>query len=67
MNIAEQLKGAIADALKPVLKPLVLKIFVEIVFPALEEKAKGSDTKIDDMILASVKVSAIDAIEKLEF
>jgi len=67
MNVAEALKGAVVDAFKPVLKPLVVKIVESILFPILEEKAKATSTPIDDMVLASVKVSVLEAINKAEF
>ena len=67
MNVLEELKGAVVEALKPVIKPLVIKIMNTIVFPILEEKAKATATPIDDLVLASVKSSVIEAIEKLEF
>ncbi len=67
MDVVAELKTAIVDAFKPVLKPLVIKIVKTIVFPILEEKAKATTTPIDDLVLASVKASALDAIEKLEF
>jgi hypothetical protein len=67
MNVAEQLKSTVVDALHPILKPLVVKIVESILFPILEEKAKATSTPIDDMVLASVKVSVLESINKAEF
>jgi hypothetical protein len=67
MNVVEELKSAVLEAFKPVLKPLVIKIMKTIVFPILKEKAQATATPIDDLVLASIETSALDAIEKLEF
>ena len=67
MNLLEGIKEEVVAALKPVLKPLALAIVNKVVFPILEVKAKETKTPIDDMVLASVKVSVVEAIEKAEF
>lgn len=67
MNVLEGIKAEVYAAFKPILKPLAIAIATKVIFPILEEKAKATSTMIDDMVLASVKASSLDALEKAEF
>lgn len=66
MNAAEQVKEILLAELKPVAKPVALKILTTVLFPIIDLKVKESATPIDDLVWAAVKQSVLDAVNKIE-